>query len=58
MAPLLIFSLLYLLEARGTISFADVEAYIARRGGIYYGNNAEEDILVAFQVLDKYVHYF
>ncbi|PVD32611.1 hypothetical protein C0Q70_08053 [Pomacea canaliculata] len=39
--------------ARGTISFADVEAYIARRGGIYYGNNAEEDILVAFQVLDK-----
>ncbi|KAK7091622.1 uncharacterized protein [Littorina saxatilis] len=41
------------LSARGTISFADVEAYVARRGGIYYGNNAEEDILVAFQVLDK-----
>ncbi|KAL8594942.1 hypothetical protein ACOMHN_038739 [Nucella lapillus] len=39
--------------ARGTISYADVEAYVARRGGIYYGNNAEEDILVAFQVLDK-----
>ena len=39
--------------ARGTISFADVESYVARRGGIYYGNNAEEDILVAFQVLDK-----
>ncbi|KAK7478648.1 hypothetical protein BaRGS_00030111 [Batillaria attramentaria] len=39
--------------ARGTITFADVEAYVARRGGIYYGNNAEEDILVAFQVLDR-----
>ncbi|XP_055872440.1 calmodulin-A-like [Biomphalaria glabrata] len=41
------------LTTRGTISFAEIESYIARRGGIYYGNNAEEDIMVAFQVLDK-----
>ncbi|GFO46172.1 calmodulin [Plakobranchus ocellatus] len=41
------------LTARGSISFAEVEAYIARRGGIYNGANAEEDIMVAFQVLDK-----
>ncbi|KAK3780305.1 hypothetical protein RRG08_013781 [Elysia crispata] len=41
------------LTTRGTISFAEVEAYIARRGGIYNGANAEEDIMVAFQVLDK-----
>ncbi|CAG5116919.1 unnamed protein product, partial [Candidula unifasciata] len=41
------------LTTRGSISFEEVEGYIARRGGIYYGNNAEEDIMVAFQVLDK-----
>ncbi|RUS74948.1 hypothetical protein EGW08_017303 [Elysia chlorotica] len=38
------------LTTRGTISFPEVEAYIARRGGIYNGANAEEDIMVAFQV--------
>jgi hypothetical protein len=47
------FPCVLLSSARGTISYADVESYVARRGGIYYGNNAEEDILVAFQVLDK-----
>ncbi|RUS77372.1 hypothetical protein EGW08_014852 [Elysia chlorotica] len=42
------------LAAKGYISFSDVETYIARRGGIYNGANAEEDILMAFQVLDKH----
>ncbi|BFZ11169.1 hypothetical protein BsWGS_14208 [Bradybaena similaris] len=41
------------LTASGSLSFAEVEDYITRRGDLYYGNNAEEDIEAAFQVLDN-----
>ncbi|XP_046584252.1 calmodulin-A-like isoform X2 [Haliotis rubra] len=40
-------------RARGTVSFADVERYIARRGGVFLGCDEEEDIHAAFQVLDR-----
>ncbi|ESP03376.1 hypothetical protein LOTGIDRAFT_171463 [Lottia gigantea] len=38
---------------RGHIPFADIERYVARRGGIYWDNNDEEDILSAFRALDR-----
>ncbi|XP_050411894.1 calmodulin [Patella vulgata] len=40
-------------NTRGHIPFADIERYVARRGGIYWDNNDEEDILTAFQALDR-----
>ncbi|KAL5015241.1 hypothetical protein ScPMuIL_009511 [Solemya velum] len=39
-------------STRGNVTFAEVERYVARRGGIYLGTGEEEDILAAFKVLD------
>ncbi|CAG5125320.1 unnamed protein product, partial [Candidula unifasciata] len=42
------------LTASGSLSLTEVEDYIRRRGALYYGNSAEEDLMAAFQVLDNH----
>ncbi|KAH3711300.1 hypothetical protein DPMN_070805 [Dreissena polymorpha] len=39
-------------SSRGSVTFAEIERYMARRGGILYGCQDKEDIQEAFQVLD------
>lgn len=40
-------------SARGSVSFSEIERYVARRGGICNGCKDEDDIQEAFQVLDQ-----
>ncbi|XP_060587847.1 uncharacterized protein LOC132743331 [Ruditapes philippinarum] len=39
-------------SSRGSVTFTEIERFMARRGGIFYGCKDKEDIQEAFQVLD------
>ena len=39
-----------LISARGSVTYAEIEKFMAKRGGILYGCRDKEDIQEAFQV--------
>ena len=46
----LFINITFLFAARGSVSFSEIERYVARRGGICNGCKDEDDIHEAFQV--------